>query len=346
VRYLLGFITHNWKLKLSAFALAVLLWTTVTADQLAVRWLMVPVAVEVRDDDFQLVQGPLPTEVQVRISGPRREFWDLGLNRPQLRLVITDVQDGTHSYPLDPQQLQIPRRVARGLNPIDVSPSRVTLTFRRVASAVVPVRVTVGSALREDLAFADTPRVEPATIRIRGPQPAVEAVTELRTRAVDFAGEEGAFQRTVGIDTTGISGLELSATEVTVSGRAERAVQRVIVDVPVRSPPGVLVVPGSVDVQTTGAESVLAGLTGDAVRVTVASDQIVSDGATGGRLAPLRVEGLPAGVRAVTEPRMVRVLAAPESPAIPDVRNLPPIPQPAPLPADTVAPSDDPSPDE
>jgi hypothetical protein len=339
VRAILGFFTHHWKLKLAAFALAMLLWITVTADQLAVRWLSVPVEIEMRNDQFQLVQGPIPEEIQVRISGPRREFWDLGVNRPHLRLVIDNITEGTQSFAVDPQQVQIPRRVARGLTAIDVSPARVTLTARRVATANVPVQLQVGEPLRGDYAFADTLQVEPATIRVRGPQERLANLQSVRTLPLDLSGETGAFQRTVPIDTVGLSGLDLSARHVTVSGRVEPAVQQVIVDVPVRSPAGVLVVPGAVEVHLWGAESVVRAMSATGIRVTVPPESIPADVGPGGTTAPLRVDQLPPGVRAVAEPRIVRILAAPTPPVIPDVPPMQPTLPPAPEP---VAPAEPP----
>jgi hypothetical protein len=314
VRSLLGLITHNWKLKLSAFALAILLWLTVTADQVAIRWLMVPVEVELRDPNHQLLDGPQPREVQVRISGPRREFWDLGLNRPQLRLVLRDVEAGTHSYPLEPQLVQIPRRVARGLTPIDVAPGRVTLTFQRVATATVPLRVEVGTPPRDGYAIVDTLQAQPVTVTISGPAERVQAVQAVRTQALNLAREEGVFQQTVSIDTTGLGGLRLSHSQAIVSGRIEPAVQQLVVEVPVQSPPGVLVVPGAVDVQLWGAESTVRRLSAAGLRVVIPPGSIPASVPAGGVSAPVRVEPLPPGVRAVAEPRMVRVLAAPELP--------------------------------
>lgn len=326
---LLGFVTRNWKLKLAALGLAVLLWITVTADQLAVQWMMVPVEVELRDPNHRMVQGPRPAEVQVRISGPRREFWDLGMNRPQLRLVLTDVQEGSHQFPLDPQQVQIPRRVARGLTPIDVSPSRVTLTFEQIATAAVPVQVEVGSQPNEEYALVDTLQVQPATVTVTGAGRLVTAVAAVRTEPVDLATEAGPFERRVAIDTAGLAGLEVTPLEVLVVGRVERAVQQVLPDVPVQAPPGVLVVPGAVDVRVWGAESVLRTISADALRVVVPPESIPADVTAGGATAPLRVDRLPAGVRATPEPRYVRVLAAP-SPPDPGLQPGPALPVPGP----------------
>jgi hypothetical protein len=336
VRSVIGFVTHNWKLKLAAFALAMLLWVTVTADQIAIRWLMVPVIIEVQDASLHLVQGPAPSEVQVRISGPRREFWDLGLNRPEIRMVLSNIQEGTHTFSIDPQQVLIPRRVARGLTPIDVRPSRITVSLQRVASAEVPVRLQLGEALPPEFALAGALVLRPEVIRISGPSAQVAAVSEVSTEPLDMSQLRGEFGVSVALDTAGLGGLELSARQVVVVGRVEQAAELVIPNVAVEAPPGVLVVPGSVNVRVWGAESVVRGITAAALRVVVPPEVVPTEIATGGVAAPIRVQEVPGGLRAVPEPAIVRILAVPQPGALPEVRPFPGAVTPPPSPPDTV----------
>jgi hypothetical protein len=341
VRSLIRLFTHNWKLKLAAFGLAMLLWVTVTADQVAVRWLPVPVEIEVLDPNFELREGPTPNEVQVRFSGPRREFWDLAVNRPQLRIVLRDVQAGTQSYSLEPQQVQIPRGRERGLNALDLRPGAVTLTFERVAAAQVPVRVPVTAGPAAEFALVDMPQAQPAQIRIAGPADLVAATGSVVTEPLDLSREDGAFEHTLAIDTTGLGPLELSTHQVRVAGRVERAIEQVVADVPVQSPNGVLVVPGAVDVQLSGAESVVRALTPAQIRVLVPQESIPARIPPGGISIMLRIDELPAGVRAAAEPVAVRVLAEPEPPPIPEIRTVPPAAPEEPAP-DTVPPLEPP----
>jgi hypothetical protein len=336
VRSILGFVTHNWKLKLAAFALAMLLWVTVTADQIAIRWLLVPIAVDVQDPNFQVIEGPIPAEVQVRISGPRREFWDLGMNRPQLRLELANLQEGTHTFTLDPQQVQIPRRAARGLTPIDVRPARVTLSLQRAATVQVPVSLQIAAGPQPEFALVDSLRVVPALIRVTGPLARVNTVAGIRTHPIDLSQAEGDFERTVPLDTVGLAGLVVSTREVTVSGRIERALQRVIPDVPVAAPAGVLVVPGAVTVELRGAESVVRGMTAASLRAVVPPESVPTAITEGGTDAVVRIERLPPGVSAVAEPSRVRVLGLPSPTTLPEIRPLPgAVPRP-PEAADTV----------
>jgi hypothetical protein len=329
VRSLLGIVTYNWKLKLAAFGLAMLLWITVTADQTAVRWLPVTVDLDVREVGLRVVDGPVPAEVEVRVSGPRREFWDLAVNRPRVRLVIRNASEGSVRFRVDPQSVEIPRGAVRGLTATDVRPSTVTVMLEQVTTASVPVQVQVRDGPREGYAWVDTLEVRPGAVQVAGPADRVAEVRRLVTEPIDLGRETGTFERTVPIDTTGLGGLELSTTRVQVRGRFDRAIQVVIPNVPVQAPQGVLVVPGSVTVQVTGAESVVRRMTAASVRLSIPPEAIPPQVPTGGTTAVVRVEQAPQGIRLTVEPRIVRILAAPEVPTITG-------PQPGAVPPDTV----------
>jgi hypothetical protein len=319
VRSLLRLLIHNWKLKLAAFALGMLLWITVSADQDTRRLLRLPVVVEVRDPEFELLDGPTPAEIDVVFAGPWRELFDLGINRPPVNLVVGSIREGVQDVTIEPQFIEVPPR--RGISIVDVRPSTVRLTFQRLASAEVPVQLRVRSALRPDLALVDTLEAVPPRVRIFGPAARVRAVEAIATRPFGLPDEPGAFERRVPIDTTGLSELRLSSSEVVVTGRIERAVDAVLNGVPVQAPEGVLVLPGGVDVQLHGAESVVRALRPADVRVVVPPESIPAQLPAGGVMVPLRVQQLPAGVQAQPEPRAVRVTAAP-----------PPAPPPSPAP--------------
>ena len=78
-----AFFRRNWRLKLSAFTLAVLLWATVRIG--AVSRQDIP-EVEVRienSDPGWVVQGePSPAVVQVGLTGPARDLFRVAVDRP------------------------------------------------------------------------------------------------------------------------------------------------------------------------------------------------------------------------------------------------------------------------
>lgn len=132
-------LTRNWKLKLAALALAVLLWVVVSAEQVTTQWLTVPVRLAVRDSAYVVAAGPAPREVEVRFSGPGRELWELALEQPVLVLSVGEVQREIESYLLEPGMVRLPAGIS-AVTALDVRPVAARVRYRRV------VVDTLGSA--------------------------------------------------------------------------------------------------------------------------------------------------------------------------------------------------------
>src|SRR5690606_39927477 len=131
-------LATNWKMKLLALALAVLLWVVVSAEQVTSNWIPVPLQVRVNDPEYRLIRASVPTEVEVRFSGPGRELWDLVVRRPPLVLSLNDIDSTAATFGLDADMVQLPSQFA--VRPVDVRPGAVTLDFDRVDTRLAPVR--------------------------------------------------------------------------------------------------------------------------------------------------------------------------------------------------------------
>jgi len=132
VRQLLRRATAHWKLKLSALALAILLWVVFTSEQVTTQWLPVPVEAVVRDPGYVLVGRPDPAVVRVRFRGPGRELWEVALRPPTLVLPVRDV-GAARSFVVEAAMVDIPEpaRVAA----TDVRPAVVRLDLRPAPAA-------------------------------------------------------------------------------------------------------------------------------------------------------------------------------------------------------------------
>lgn len=300
------FLTENWQLKLSAFALALLLWVVVKADQPAADWRAARVDVVMLDPEWRVVNASVPRTVDVLFVGPGRDFWELAITPPRLRVEIRSVRDTVQMIPLDPRMARLPGGLT--LVPQDVRPSTLRLSFERLASVSVPVEVRVAAPFGPGVELTDTLRVEPSHVRVFGPQQRVERLESVQTRPVDLSREEATFVRTVPIDTTGLGGLELSHREVVLTGQVERVVSRVLTGVPVVTRAGTAALPAQVDVRVEGPERRMLELELDEVRAVVFPDSLPARLPQTGVVVPLIVDRLPAGLRAVPTPASVRVL--------------------------------------
>lgn len=301
----LRLITENWKLKVLAFALAVLLWVVVTADQPTTGWFPVPLEIVVTDPNYQLRSDDLPAEVEVRFAGPGRDLLDIALRRPTLRLAINDVEDEVEARALEPRMVQLPGQMA--VNALDVRPAAVQLQFTRVETKTVPIRATISSELGDDYAIVDTLEANPGTVRLTGPVGQLQSITSVATEAFTLTPEDSVVNELVAIDTTELAGIQLSAREIAITGRIDRVVERSLVGVPVDVGPGIGILPRAVDVTLTGPASVVEEISPEFFRVVISIAEIPTRIPSGGVIVPLRIDGLRPGVEAVLEPDRVRL---------------------------------------
>ncbi len=133
MRVSLRTLTRDWKLKLAALTLAVLLWVVVSAEQVTTQWVPVSVRVVPRDAGWVVERGPLPREVEVRFAGPGRELWELALEDPVLVVHVYEAGAESRFLALDPRMVRVPAGLVA--TPQEVRPARVRVQLRRRVSA-------------------------------------------------------------------------------------------------------------------------------------------------------------------------------------------------------------------
>lgn len=320
-------LVQNWQLKLLALALAVLLWVINSAEQITSQWIPVPLQVREDDPDYQLVRGSVPSEVRVRFSGSGRDLVDAAIRKPPLILSIGVVEEPDRAFRLDPDMVQVPGQLA--VNAQDVEPRAIALRFRRLSRRSVPIEVVTGS-LPEGYTIADTLQAQPSRIEVRGLPNEVSEIGAVRTTRITLSPTDRPFSQLVSLDTTGLSGLTLSARRVQVSGRIERSLERTINGVPISAGPGIVIRPATVDVRVAGPASRVQSLRPSDFRIVIAIDSIPSQLPPEGVPVPLRVEEPRTGVRTVLGPSSVRLFprrVAQDSAAVPEGGD-PPAPAP------------------
>lgn len=298
-------VTDNWKLKLLAFLLAVLLWIVVSAEQVQVKWIRADVSLQVDEDDYEVVSGPIPQSVEVRVSGRWRELLELAWDEPRLVVPLEGVEPGRQSVPIGPSMVRIPTDLA--VRAVDVRPRTIQINAASVTSREIPVSVRIGRRPERGFALVDSVRVEPRTVRVTGPTRRLRALGAVPTRAVDLADVDSAFSREVALDTAALAGLRMDRRGVTVSGTVDRIISRTLSSVPVSAPPGLVVTPRLVDVAISGAERTVREVTPADLTVEVRADSLVAPIPPTGAVAPLRVRVAQPGVDAGVRPPSVRV---------------------------------------
>jgi hypothetical protein len=297
-------LLFNWRLKLAALGLAVLIWAAVSAEQVTSQWIPVRIDPVVRDPEFVLTGAPDPAEVRVRFSGPGRELWELALDRPSIVLPLSDIGN-RRAFALDASMLRIPSGLS--VNVQDIRPAVVRVDVQRLASRVLPVRARLGARSSQRYVLVADMEVLPAEVRVTGPADRLAAMDSVSTRSFDIVPDDSTFSVEVLLDTAGMEGLSFSRNRVRVSGPVDVRGDRPIGAVPVSAPEGMVATPGAVQVSVTGAERVVGRVFAGTVRAYVPRDSLPAVLPPQGVDAPLAFDGLPPGATARANPARVRV---------------------------------------
>lgn len=315
-------VTQNWQLKLLALVLAMLLWVGVTAEQPVAKWLPVSFRVALQDANYQLNDASVPDEVEVLFTAPGRLLWDLAMDRPELVLRISEVDEETQTFLLSPQMVNLSAR--RAGQAVDVRPNTVRLRFQRFETRELPVRVRL-EGLRPGYSVVGEATVNPERVRVSGAARRLADVSVVETEPLDMSAVDSTFAETVELDLAPFKGLRIGRETVEVRGRLDRIADRTLADIPVEVGAGISLAPNTVTIRLRGAESVLRGIIPQALRVVVAIDSIPVKIPPSGIPVPLRVERLPPGVTAVVAPAAARLLPPPRAPQV-DTDGDPPAP--------------------
>jgi hypothetical protein len=304
-------LTYNWRLKLAALGLAVLIWAAVSAEQETSQWIPIRIDPVVQDPEYVLAGAPDPAEVRVRFSGPGRELWELALDRPRLVLRLRDVGD-RRAFALDGTMIPIPRGLQVEVQ--DIRPAVVRVDLERLASRVVPVRARLTERSAQRYTVGGDLEVLPAEVRVTGPADRLAALDSVDTRRFDIVPDDSTFSHEVLLETEGMEGLSFSRSRVRVSGPVDVRGERPLDSVAVSVPDGMAAAPAQVEVSVAGARRVLDRVRPGGVRAVVPRDSLPAALPPQGVDAPLVVEGLPPGVAARPNPARVRVMPRPPTP--------------------------------
>jgi YbbR domain-containing protein len=213
----IAWLTADWALKLTALALAFLLWTTVQADAPG-EWAAnnIPVRVVNNDPDWVVADPPAPSEVSVTFSGPYRELLRAASERPDIIVPVDQVRDSVELFVLSANRVRMPpgtpntRVVAEG-----IQPSMVRVTFDRVMTRLLPVTVPIEGQVPPGFELMGPITVDPSFVRASGAGRNLARVDSLRLPPINLRDLQGYDTLDITIDTTG-TGLILSPRTVRV----------------------------------------------------------------------------------------------------------------------------------
>lgn len=212
--HVVEWMATDWALKLTALALAFLLWTTVRADAPGVWETDIPVRIVNNDADWVVADAPTPPEVRVSLRGPYRELLRVASERPDIIAPVTSVTDSVQILTLSRDRVRMPP----GTPNIVVGeprPDWVRATFDRVTTRLIAIDVAVRGEPPAGFALAGPVEIDPLVVRASGAGRNLARVDTLRLPPIDLREHRSYDTLSVAIDTTGL-GLIISPRTVRI----------------------------------------------------------------------------------------------------------------------------------
>ena len=290
-------LVHNWRLKLAALGLSVLLWGLVQSEPREAQTVgSVPVVVEVTDTAWAASAPPQPREVELRLSGPTGEIIRLSRAGTVLRVPITQV--GSRDSLVTLRRDWVDLGEGSSLAVESMYPSAVRISFEPAVTRVVPIALRTTGSLPSRLALASPIGLTPHVARVRGPTERVEALDSVLLRALPLREIRGSGVVELALDTVGLAGVYVSPATATVGIRVEERTERTLSGIEVLAQAGygrssLTVTPGTVEVVLVGARTLLAVVDPQDVHAWV-DPELLRDMEPGEeRRVPFQVEGIP-----------------------------------------------------
>ncbi len=309
-----GAVVHNWRLKLSALGIAIFLWLLVqTEPRNSETFPSIPIMVEVADTAWTLAGPPTPAMAELRLGGPAREIIRLARSGTTVRVLLESVGSSDTLISLSRDWVQLGE--ANGLTVEQISPPNIRVSLERALTVTLPVAIRVRGEVPGHLALASPLGLSPASVRVRGPASRMAGLDSIPLVPFDLQSVQQSGIFNVQIDTTGLIGATVSPPMPVLSVHVEDQIQRVFAGLPVRvntdgAENDLVVEPLLIAVSLTGARSLVNSLDPESLRIWVESDQITGMTEGEARLVPVRLEGVPDLVEAVTEIDIVTVRRA------------------------------------
>lgn len=301
-RWIRGALLDNLAVKALSLVLAVTVFLLVNTDK--EREIRVRAFLEYKYPADKVLTSDRLDEVTVTIKGPwrrLRNFDERELNRITLDLSTTP----TGEVPITPDLVSLPP----GLSVVSIAPRGVRVAFdKRVEKTVEVTPVVEG---RPDFGYVVAEqKVVPPTVRVRGGERLLAALTSIRTHEISVQGKTESFDAR--IDLAPPAGVETDPGQhVTISVRIEE--ELVTRRLP-RLPIAIQAEGGGVEARwAVEPAQVEVTLTGARLAIEKAKDKLVASvkltpAELRSRQAEVTVDGIPPGVGKRISPERVKVI--------------------------------------
>lgn len=190
-------LTENLFLKLLSLAFALILWFFVMGEQKQEVSYAVPLAIRNLSANL-MVANEIPSQVDVRISGPRTLLMNLDPKDLGIAVDLKGLQPGVTSF----RRLEELFNLPGALKITRLSPSFVDVRLERIKDKKVPVKLVVSGVPAPGFELREI-QLAPAEVLVEGAEGELKNVAQVETDPVEIEGVRDSFSLIVPIDYRG-----------------------------------------------------------------------------------------------------------------------------------------------
>lgn len=190
-------LTENLFLKLLSLAFALILWFFVMGEQKQELSYAVPLAIRNLPANL-MVANEIPSQVDVRISGPRTLLMNLDPKDMGIAVDLRGLQPGVTSF----RRLEELFNLPGALKITRLSPSFVDVRLERIKDKKVPVKLVISGAPAPGFELREI-QLAPAEVLVEGAEGELKNVAQAETDPVEIEGVRDSFSLIVPIDYRG-----------------------------------------------------------------------------------------------------------------------------------------------
>ncbi len=194
---LFGRLTENWLIKLLSLAFALVLWYFVMGERKVEVGFALPLELK-NVPQGMVVVNEVPSQVEVRLSGPRTLLMNLSSRDVSISVDLADLKPGLTSFKRLEERLNIPS----GLKVTRLSPAFIDVRLERILERPVPVRVALRGRPAPGYRVEGV-RVVPAEVMVEGAEGELKSIAEVVTEPVDVEGVTAGFTATIPVNYRG-----------------------------------------------------------------------------------------------------------------------------------------------
>ncbi len=185
---------RNLGLKLLSLGIGVLLWMSVSGEEIVERGLRAPLELQQFPAGLE-IQGEAPSTVDVRVRGTAGALSRVNGGDIVAVVDLRGVKPGRRLFAMTPEQVRSPY----GVEVVQVTPSTIALSLEKSLTKEVPVTPSLEGLPAPGYVIVGKPAVTPDHVEIVGPETSIKRAVEAVTETISVAGQSDSIRQDVTI---------------------------------------------------------------------------------------------------------------------------------------------------